>query len=121
MLYQHTRYIINKLKKMETEKTYRLPNWGVILIAIVVGLMVWYITRPDPEGVKVKQKQKTTIQSKIDSLTGVRTKEIKNVVSHSKTQAVKSDSLLKTIKHEKIIVTDTTYSAMFEYIANYKQ
>lgn len=106
---------------METEKTYRLPNWAVILIAIIVGLIVWYITRPDPEDVKAKQKQKTTIQSNIDSLTGVRTKTIDDVVSNSKTQAAKSDSLVKTLPNEKPIFRDTTYNAMFEYIANYKQ
>lgn len=106
---------------METEKTYRLPNWAVILIAIFVGLLVWYITKPDPQDVKKAEAKKEVTQSKIDSLGNARKDFIKDVVTNSQTQATKSEGLIKKLNDEKIIIPDTTYNAMFEYIANYKQ
>lgn len=104
---------------MEQEKTYRLPNWAVILIAIIVGLVVYYITRPDPEDIKAAEFGKKDIVHDIDSLTDARETVIEETVNKSQTQATKADGLIKTLPNEKPIIRDTTYTAMCEYITNY--
>lgn len=102
---------------METEKTpYRLPNWAVIAIAIIVGLTVYYFsTRSTNEPAKVI---KTAIEAKTAKRDGIIT-EVKN----NSTQAVKrGDSLVELLKHEpwKLSQQDMKDSAVVNFLKNYR-
>ena len=96
-----------------------MPNWAVVLIAIIVGVAVFYFTRQDPEDLKKAEDKKTDIQTSIDSLVDTRETLIKKTVEHSQIQAAKADGLIKTLPNEKPIIRDTAYAAMCEYITNY--
>jgi hypothetical protein len=104
---------------MEQEKNHRLPNWAVLLIAIIVGLLVYWVTRRDPPDIKAAEFGKKEIVHDIDSLTKDRESVIEKTVNKSQTQATKADGLIKTLPNEKPIIRDTTYSAMCRYITNY--
>lgn len=106
--------------KMKTPQN-RFPNSVVILLCIITGLAVFLSTRycSRPAEIKHAETEKTAIQDNIDSIVTHRNDIIESSVSKSNLQAAKSDSLYKTLKHEKPVIRDTTYAAMREYITNY--
>lgn len=102
---------------MEKQK---FPTSVIFFIAIVVGLVVFfttkYYTKKEYQEKHLKE-QKTVIKNDLKSLTDKRDSITKKTVEKQK-QAVK---LIKKIpSNEKPIIRDTAYTAMCEYVSNYK-
>jgi len=88
-------------------------------IAIVIlGLYIY--SRYVPGNVINHERDKTKIVQQIDSLQAKRSNITTGNIKHSQSQAAKADSLFKTLKNEKTVIPDTTYTAMCEYVANYR-
>lgn len=103
---------------MKNKTSTRLPNWASVLLAIIVGLGVYFITtrmQPKPEPEVIIQEKITHVQDKRDSITGV----IKNS-SHA--AAKKSDSLVNLLKHEpwKLSQQDMKDSTVVNFLKNYR-
>ena len=90
---------------------------GAAVIALMF-LLVWVFLfkKWDPE----KPQEIKRTEKKIDSLHQVLNSGLNTYIDISEREAKKSELIIKSIKNEKIIVRDTTYDAMCEYIKNYR-
>jgi len=93
----------------------------IILTGIAIVLLGLYIYSRYVSGDIIDhERDKTKIVQQIDSLQAKRSDITTANVKHSQSQAAKADNLFKSLKNEKTVIPDTTYSAMCEYIANYR-
>jgi len=88
------------------------PYLSIALIVICTGLLLYIILRhasiPAATSTQVK-----AIEAKKDSI-GVTAR------TESKSNVTRAHVLQKSLQREEPIITDTTYAAMCEYIANYR-
>lgn len=94
--------------------------WLVVTLAIVLGLLYWiYCLKEDIAAIGT-EKQKTEAAAKVDSI-GTRQGVIIDTIKHqSQNSADAATNLIKNLPNEKTTVRDTTYSAMCDYITNYR-
>lgn len=93
----------------------------LVIWTLIVAGFTWYLLDHFSRIEKAKiAKQIEIYVKKIDSLKTIRKQKLDSVSSESISLVEKSAKILKTIRHEKIIVRDTTYDAMCKYIENYR-
>lgn len=104
-----------------TNTVSRLIIIGVSISLLIIAGLIYYITtlKNDIRIEKSAQENKS-IKTRIDSLETKRTAIIDTLVNKSQSRADRANKITKTIKHEKIIIRDTTYAAMCEYLSNYR-
>lgn len=106
------------MEKLNTGYLYndkRIPNWGVIIIAIITGIVVYYFsTRNIGNSEPIKQ----TIEVK----TAKRDSIISSVKNNSTQAAKKGDSLVKLLKNEpwRLSPEDMKDSTIVKYLKNYR-
>lgn len=87
------------------------------VIALII-LLIWLFLFKKWETAKPDKIQ--NIEKQIDSAHQIQKTETDSFIKISDRDAKKSTSILKSLKHEKIIVRDTTYNAMCKYIEDYR-
>jgi hypothetical protein len=98
------------------KKPFKYIISAAVIALIFLLIWVFLFKKWDPE--KPKEIKRTEI--KIDSLQQILNSGLNNYIDISEREAKKSKEILKSIKHEKITVRDTTYDAMCKYIENYR-
>ena len=92
----------------------------IVWTCLVAGT-TWYIMDSINDLNILKREKQIEIETKkIDSVKTIRNQKLDSVSSESNSLVEKSAKILKTIKHEKIIVRDTSYTYMCKYIENYR-
>lgn len=94
-----------------------------LVMAAIIGCLVWYIwTLKNEQGVKDLTHDKTEIIHHRDSLDAKRNDVIDTGVEKSHSRAAKAEALINRLnkRNEKIIIPDTTFTAMYLYITGYK-
>lgn len=101
----------NIIMETITKKT---PIWQGVLLAIIVGFIVYYVTpKPlTPNAVIEKQKQIDTVQKQ-------QQRTLIEAETNSYEQVKKADKITKRAK-VPIVIKDTTDAYIYEYITNYK-
>jgi len=94
--------------------------WAAVTLLIVCGLLYWiYCLKEDIVAIGT-EKAKTEAATKVDSVTTAQSAIIDTVKKQSQNSADAAKSLIKNLPNEKATVKDTTYSAMCDYITNYR-
>ena len=88
------------------------PRYIIIALLLVISGLIAYITL-SPTVPPVTRTQLKAIKAKKDSIVTVAKYKSKNNVTRAQV-------LQKSLPRETPKITDTTYAAMCEYIANYK-
>lgn len=104
-----------------TNRVSRLIIIGVAISLLIIAGLIYYIStlKTDIEIEKSVEENKS-IKTRIDSLETERTDLIDSVLTKSQSSADRANQITKTIEHEKIIISDTSYAAMCEYLSNYR-
>jgi hypothetical protein len=97
---------------------------NVILITItllIIAGFIWYIQDLKTDyRIEKSANEYKRIQQSIDSVEAKRTEVIETVSKKSQSNADRAQTISKTVTNEKPIIRDTTYTAMCEYITNYR-
>lgn len=105
----------------EIKKGIRVPIWAIIVSALIVIVLVWMIFNKSVDSkIVAEQSKKQNIEKVIDSIKTDKLQEKNNFSEKAETRSKTATTIFKSIPHEKPIVNDTTYSAMCDYITNYK-
>ena len=105
-------------KPFFTNRTILIIFAGVL---IVIAGLIWYASRiqTNVNILKAEAKQEAIVK-KIDSLQTKQVDVITNLKTSSQSSADQGNKLINTLPDEKIIVSDTSFDAMREYIQNYR-
>ena len=98
----------------------KLNLMPIIALLIIAGL-IWYIydLKTDYK-IEKSANEYNQIKDTIDSIETKKIEIIDKVSKNSQSSADRADKLTKSFKNEKIIIRDTTYDAMCEYLTNYR-
>lgn len=98
-----------------------ISAWAFVIAAIIAIIVILYMRRDPDAKIDVLQQTKNNIETRIDSLHNQTTETRANVVKNAETRAQTSANILKSIpKNEKIIIRDTAYTSMCNYVATYR-
>ena len=97
------------------------PNLIPIIALLIIAGLIWYIYNLKTDyNINNSAKQYEAIQKRIDSLENKQTAIIDSMLKLSQSRADHATKITEKLKHEKIIIRDTTYAAMCEYLTNYR-
>ena len=97
------------------------PNLIPIIALLIIAGLIWYIYNLKTDyNINNSAKQYEAIQKRIDSLESKQTAIIDSMLKLSQSRADHATEITEKLKYEKIIIRDTTYAAMCEYLTNYR-
>lgn len=93
----------------------------VLAALLVIGGLCYWVYRLKQNIAEIEtSKQVAEAAAKIDSVTVKQSAVIDTIKTQSQNSADSATNLIKHLPDEKITVRDTTYSAMCDYITNYR-
>ena len=98
-------------------------NTVIIILAalLIIGGLCYWVYRLKQNIAEIEtSKQVTEAGAKIDSVTVKQSAIIDTIKHQSQNSADAATNLIKNLPNEKTTVKDTTYSAMCDYITNYR-
>lgn len=101
---------------------YKSAIFWTALISIIAILFLANSNRNLRNQIEATETNKrlTETQNRIDSVEQAKTAVTSKIITNSEDNAMRANNLVKSIKNEKPIITDTTHAAMYEYVRNYR-
>lgn len=94
--------------------------WLLVTIAVVFGLLYWIYRLKEDISIIGAEKQKTETATKIDSVTVKQSEVIEKIKTDLQNSADAATNLIKKLPNEKTTFNDTSYSAMCDYLRNFR-
>jgi hypothetical protein len=99
----------------------KLSPWILLFVAILLVFgTLWFSGYFNNGKIQKAETEKKVIETKRDSTGAKQSEDRAILVENAKSRSEQSHNISKPFTNEKIIIRDTTYSAMCDYIRSYR-